>query len=160
MDDLLILNHLWRERRLTAPEAARIMQKPEAEARTRLETLTESGLAEARGARKARAWHLSAATYRRFGEKSGYIRQRGFEPLQQEQMVLQYVDKYGRITRKDAAELCKIGNNQASYLLKRLVTRGELAIQGAGRSAGYVAADGKNAEKNSEKRAKRSKNIS
>ena len=138
LDDLLILNHLWRERRITASEAARLMQKPETEARARLEALAESGLAEARGERKSRAWHLSAATYRRFGEKSNYIRQRGFEALQQEQMVLQYVDKHGRITRKDAAELCKIGNYQASHLLRRLVARGELTMQGAGRGAGYV----------------------
>jgi len=147
LDGLLILNHLWGERRITTPEAARLMQKPETEARARLEALAESGLAEARGTSKARAWHLSATIYRRFDKKSGYIRQRGFEPLQQEQMVLQYVAKYGRITRKDAAELCKIGNHQASYLLRRLVSRGALTMEGTGRGAGYVGGAGnKNAQ--------------
>ncbi|MDD9819210.1 MAG: hypothetical protein OXU61_13935 [Gammaproteobacteria bacterium] len=66
--------------------------------------------------------------------------------MQQEQMVLQYVAKYGRITRKDAAVLCKIGDHQAAYLLRRLVARGELTMQGAGRGAGYVAAGGKNGQ--------------
>jgi len=140
LDGLLILNHLWRERRITTPEAARLMQKPEAEARARLEALAESGLAEARGARKARAWHLSAATYRRLGEPSGYIRQRGFEPQQQEQMVLQYAESHGRITRGQAAELCQISPRQATYLLHRLTSRGDLERHGSGRGAWYERA--------------------
>jgi len=61
--------------------------------------------------------------------------------------VLQYVAKYGRITRKDAAELCKIGNHHASYLLRRLVSRGALTMEGTGRGAGYVGGAGnKNAQ--------------
>lgn len=140
LDDLLILNYLWRERRITAPAAARLMQKPEAEARARLEALAESGLAEARGMRKARAWYLSAATYRRFGAPGGYIRQRGFEPLQQEQMVLQYAASHGRITRKDTAELCRIDLRQASRLLHRLTERGDLDMHGSRRWAWYSRA--------------------
>jgi hypothetical protein len=53
--------------------------------------LVEAGLVEPRGERKGRTWHLSAATYRRLGQPAAYVRQRGFEPLQQEQMVLQSV---------------------------------------------------------------------
>jgi len=140
LDDLLILNHLWRERRITAPAAARLMQKPEAEACARLEALTESGLTEARGMRKARAWHLSAATYRRFGEPGGYIRMRGFEVLQQEQMVLQYATSHGRITRSEAAELCRIDLRQASRLLHRLTVRGDLDMHGNRRWAWYSRA--------------------
>ena len=52
LDDLLLLNHLWLDRRLTTEEAARLIQKPEAEARGRLQRLVEAGLAEARGERK------------------------------------------------------------------------------------------------------------
>ncbi len=60
---------------------------------------------EARGEKKRRVWHLSAGTYGRLGKQAVYMRQRGFEPLQQEQMVLQYVKKHGAITRREAAEL-------------------------------------------------------
>jgi len=137
LDDLLLLNRLWRDRRLTTAEAARAIQKPEAEARARLEHLVEVGLAEARGERKGRAWHLSAATYRRLGEKAAYVRQRGFEPLQQEQMVLQYVAKHGRITRREAADLCQLSSNQARDLLARLVRDGRLSLRGQRRGAYY-----------------------
>ena len=138
LDDLLILNHLWFERRFTTADAARLIQKPEAEARSRLQRLVETGLVESRGERKGRFWHLSATAYRRLGQKAAYIRQRGFEPLQQEQMVLQYVEKHGRISRREAAELCKITGSQAYRLLDRLAEQGRIVREGErGRGVSY-----------------------
>ncbi|MDQ7088935.1 MAG: MarR family transcriptional regulator [Acidobacteriota bacterium] len=103
-----------------------------------LQRLVEAGLVEGRGQRKGRSWHLSAATYRRLGKESAYVRQRGFEPLQQEQMVLQYVEKHGRITRGQAAELCRISGPQAYRLLDRLVGQGLLDREGSrGRGVTY-----------------------
>lgn len=130
LDELLVLNALWQERSLTTGDAANLLQKPEAEARATLHALVEAGLIEERGQKKGRTWHLSAATYRLLGDKAGYIRQRGFEPLQQEQMVLQYVEKHGRITRAETAELCRLGPNQAYRLLKSLEERGLLVAHG------------------------------
>ena len=80
----------------------------------------EAGLAKDRGERKGRAYHLSAATYRRLGAGAAYARQRDFEPIQQEQMILQYVVTHGKITPKEAAELCRISRPQAYRLLQRL----------------------------------------
>ncbi len=140
LDDLLLLNHLWLDRRLTTEEAARVIQKPDVEARGRLQRLVEVGLVEARGERKGRTWHLSAATYRRLGERAAYVRQRGFEPLQQEQMVLQYVEKHGRITRREVAGLCQLSSDQAKRVLARLVERGNLRAQGERKGSFYVVA--------------------
>ena len=92
LDDLLLLNHMYLERRTTAKDAAKIIQKPENEARAALKRLVEGGLLEASGEGKTRAYHLSASTYRRL-ERAAYIRTHGFEPLQWEEMVLQYVEK-------------------------------------------------------------------
>ncbi|MDP2234594.1 MAG: ATP-binding protein, partial [Actinomycetota bacterium] len=61
------------------------------------------------------------------------------EPLQQEQMVLQYVDSHGRITRREAAELCRVASHQARDLLARLRLRGLLEQQGAGRGVYYIS---------------------
>jgi hypothetical protein len=46
-------------------------------------------------ARKGRTWLLSAATDRRLGERVTSVRQRGSAPLQQEQMMPQYVGNHG-----------------------------------------------------------------
>ncbi|GBC92793.1 hypothetical protein HRbin15_01270 [bacterium HR15] len=145
LDELLILNALWRERSLTTPQAAALLQKPETDARAVLEHLVESGLVEARGERKGRTYHLSAATYRRLGVPAAYVRRRGFEPIQQEQMILQYVRTHGRITRREAAELCRVKEYQAFYILQKLVSQGCLRSVGKGRGAYYEMVTPENA---------------
>ena len=138
LDGLLILNALWQERNVSTSDAAHLTQKPEVDARATLHRLVEAGLVEERGQKKGRTWHLSAAVYRTLGDKAAYVRQRGFEPLQQEQMVLQYVEKHGRIARREAAELCRINGPQAYRLLDRLTDDGRLARQGTrGRGVSY-----------------------
>jgi len=76
-------------------------------------------------------------TYRRLGEKAAYARQRDFEPLQQEQLVRQFVEEHGRITRAEAAELCKLGPRQTGHLLARLVKEKKLRLHGARKGAWY-----------------------
>ncbi len=137
LDELLILNALWRERRTTTHAAATFIQKPDSEARAVLNRLVEAGLVEGRGVKKGHTWHLSAATYRRLGEKAAYVRQRGFERPQQEQMVLQYVKTHGRITRREAAELCQLSPDQAYRLLTRLTKAGQLIRHGAKKGTWY-----------------------
>lgn len=138
LDDLLLLNQLWIERRLTTADAASLIQRPETEARSRLQRLVEAGFVEARGERKGRSWHLSAATYRRLGDRSAYVRQRGFETVQQEQMVLQFTEKHGSISRGEAADLCRLSGPQAYRLLKALEQKGPLRRAGTrGRGVRY-----------------------
>jgi len=132
LSELLVLNQLWFERSLTTAEASRLIQRPEAEARAVLIRLVELGLIEGRGERRGRTWHLAAAVYRRLGHKAAYVRQRGFEPLRQEHMVLQYVDKHGSISRQEVAELCYLSSPQAYRLLKRLVKKGLLSRTASG----------------------------
>ncbi len=138
LDELLILNALSLERSIETAEAAKLIQKPETEARAALHRLVEAGLVEARGHTRGRTWHLSAATYRALGDKTAYVRQRGFEPLQQEQMVLQHAERHGRITRSEAAELCRISPDQAYRLLRRLCDAGRLVRHGDKRGRWYA----------------------
>ncbi|MEW6364074.1 MAG: FaeA/PapI family transcriptional regulator [Acidobacteriota bacterium] len=51
--------------------------------------------------------------------------------------ALQYVEKHGRVTRREAAELCRIGPYQATRLLDRLVKDGRLLRHGERRGAWY-----------------------
>lgn len=141
LDELLLLNRLWQERRLATPEASRLVQKSEAEARGVLESLVERGLVEARGAGRGRAYHLSAATYRRLGEEAAYVRLKGFERPQMEQMILEYAKAHGRITRREAAELCRLKEYQAFYILQKLEKAGRLEAVGKGRGAYYRPAE-------------------
>jgi ATP-dependent DNA helicase RecG len=137
VSELLILAHLWHERTIDTPVAARLIQRTDTEARAVLESLVEAGLVEPRGSRKGRSYLLSASVYRELGQPEAYVRARGFESQQMEQMILQYVQAHRRITRREAVRLCRVNEDQAYYLLKKLVQRGALQIVGRGRNAYY-----------------------
>ena len=55
-----------------------------------------------------------------------------------ELMVLQYVASHGRITRREAAELCRLSADQAYRLLTRLVREGPLSRHGTKRGSWYT----------------------
>ena len=137
LDELLILNHLWFQRRLGAADAARLTQKPESEMQLSLQRLVESGLVEARGEGKGRNYHLSASAYRRLEKSAAYVRQKGLDILQQAQLVMQYIEANGKITRKEAAELCRIGPDQAYRLFKSLNIKGKIRMHGSKRGSWY-----------------------
>jgi ATP-dependent DNA helicase RecG len=100
--------------------------------------MVERGWIEARGDGRSRNWHLSASLYRALDAPAGYVRIHGFEPLQQEQMVLQYVDAHGEITRAQASDLCALTVDQASRLLRRLEREGKLQRKGNTKGAVYI----------------------
>lgn len=138
LDELLVLNHLQHERRGDAATVEQLTQRGESYARSVLERLVERGLIQARGERRGRVYHLSAPLYRRFGAPAGYVRAHGFDTIQQEAMVLQYVQAHGRITRHEAAELCGLENAQASRLLRSMARVGKLSSRGERRGAFYT----------------------
>ncbi|MCX6055619.1 MAG: hypothetical protein NTZ74_12035 [Chloroflexi bacterium] len=136
VSELLILAHLWRERQVDTQSITKLIQRGEAEARAVTENLVESGLVEARGSGKGRSYILSASVYREIGQSASYVHAKGFESEQMEQMILQYVKDVGEY-RQDVMELCRVNENQAAYLLKKLVKSGELQSIGMGRGAAY-----------------------
>lgn len=139
LQELLVLRACAEARSLSTEDAARAIQSDGDGARAVLARLVEAGVLEAPGERRGRSFHLSAAMYRVLGDKAAYVRVRGFEPAQQEQMVLQYAREHGQISRREAAELCKLSGPQATRLLKRVAEKHpELHLEGARRGARYV----------------------
>ena len=134
---LQVLHEVRAESRITSARASELFQVDASEGRAVLNTLVERGLLESRGEGKGRTYHLTAELYREIGEASGYVRVRGFEPIQQEQMVLAYVARHGSIGRAEAAELCRIAPDQASRLLRRMAGDGTLEMAGSRRTARY-----------------------
>lgn len=135
---LIALIHLRDERRLTTQDLAPALQISASETRIVLETLLESGLVEAHGSGRGRSYTLSAKVYQQKGERAAYVRQAGFDAIQQEQMVLSYIDKHGSIKRADVMELCHLSGPQAYRLLKKLTERGLLQRTGDKKHAVYT----------------------
>lgn len=138
LDDLLVLDHLRHERRIDSELAGRLTQRGTNHGRATLERLNECGLVEARGERRGRIYHLSAAIYEAMGINSAYVRAKGFDRIQQKQMILDYLRTNGRVTRSEVAELCRLTEDQAFRAIGRLVELGKVKLQGRGRGSHYV----------------------
>src|SRR5690606_25137714 len=97
IDSLIILSLLRTQRQSNTQSLSTSVQKPEASVRGTLEKLVEAGLIEAHGRGKGRSYTLSAKVYQSTGQKAAYVRQAGFDDIQQEQMILNFIDKHGSI---------------------------------------------------------------
>ncbi len=137
LDSLIIINELQYERRINITRAMELTQKTEGDIRSTLERLVEYGIIEAKGEKRGRIYHLAASVYRIFGEKVGYVRTRGFEPIQQQEMIIQYLRAHRHIKRSEVAELCKLSPDQAKRLLQKLVKAGKLVQYGKGKGTRY-----------------------
>jgi ATP-dependent DNA helicase RecG len=140
VDSLIALSLLRQERRVDTVRLGRELQRDEDAARNVLERLVEAGLVEAHGVKKGRTYTLGPKVYRSLGQAADYVRQAGFDTIQQEQMVLRYIRTHGRITRKEAATLCQVSPYQAGRLLRKLLQEKKLARTGQGRNVSYALA--------------------
>lgn len=89
IDELIVLNHLYFNRRADSTTMSVLLQKSLTRAQSILEKLVERGLISPIGEKRGRVYMLHASVYKNLGDPSGYVRSRGFEPIQQEQMILQ-----------------------------------------------------------------------
>lgn len=139
IDALIALSAFRQQRRLKRSDLARFIQKGEDSAGKVLEALVERGLIQPHGMGRGRTYTLSPRIYRSLGQPAEYTRQAGFDTLQQEQMVRNFVRQHGRITRVDAIDLCQLSRGQAYRLLKGLVEENALIMNGKGKGTYYTA---------------------
>lgn len=140
VDALIVLSVLKTERRATMSHLATKIQKPITDTRSVVEWLIELGMVEGVGNGSARRYMLSSKVYSISNNTAGYIRQRGWDTLQEKEMIISHFDRYPEITREGVAELCRCTLNHASWLLRQLVEDGVLVLHGKGRGARYKKA--------------------
>lgn len=139
LDELRIVHEVKAFGSATGPELAEALSMIAPTVRSIATRLVELGILEARGNGRNRKYHLAARFYDLARDRSAYVRVKGVDPLQQERMMLDYVNAYGSITRSQAAQLCQVAPPQARVMLKRLVEAGHLQLVGDRRGAHYVA---------------------
>ena len=102
-----------------------------------MEWLIELGMVEGVGNGSARRYMLSSKVYSITNNRAGYTRQRGWDTMQERELILTHLNQYNRITREDVVELCRCTPNHASWLLRQLVKDEMIQLCGAGRGAFY-----------------------
>lgn len=138
INSLLILSVLQSQRRITLQELAERIYVSESRTKANVEKLIESGLVEAVGNGKNRAYILSAKVYREQDNVVGYVRQTGIDSVKYEELVLKLAKQQGgQVTREDVGELLNISDSQAYRVLRKLADAGKLVLVGRGRAAKY-----------------------
>ena len=139
LDELMILNGLFFDRRISSEAAGKLIQKGPIAARRVLEELCEKGLLVAKGETKGRVYHLSAELYRRLGQPEAYVRAHGIDRARQEGLVMEYLEAHGRMTRKDVETLLGVTKSQARRILEKMRESGKVRAEGtAPRGTYYV----------------------
>ena len=137
VDALIVLSVLKTERRATIKLLSTKIQQPISDTRSVVEWLIELGMVEGVGNGSARRYMLSSKVYSITNNKAGYTRQRGWDTMQERELILTHLNQYNRITREDVVELCRCTPNHASWLLRQLVKDQMIQLYGAGRGAFY-----------------------
>ena len=140
VETLLVLTELRRARRATAADLAAALQRSEVQAARICQRLTERGLLQARSHGRHRDYMLHPQVYRALGQHAEYVRQAGYEPFQQSEMIRAFIISNGNIRREQVAELCRLAPREAGRLLGRLVRSGLLIQRGERRGSHYLLA--------------------
>lgn len=138
IDSLIILEKLREGRRLDLTQITSAVQKDSTQVKKSVENLVEAGLLQAHGSTRGRSYMLSLQLYQLHGKKAEYTRQIGFDRLQSEQMVKNYIAQHGKITRQDVMTLCNMTDNQAYRLLSKLSKDNFIIKHGDRKSSFYT----------------------
>ena len=138
LDSLIILSALLHEKQLSIAELQVEVQKNEKVVHSEIEELVELGLITPHGNGRGRTYMISAEMYAKAGNKSAFVRQAGFSRIQQEQMILSFIDAHGSIKRGDVMELCHLSGNQATKCLYLLRKKGCIKLNGIRKTASYI----------------------
>jgi ATP-dependent DNA helicase RecG len=138
LEEMLIINTVTRERRIDLPRVAALVQRSESGARAILDRLVDADVLDETEERRSPVYTLSAAASRILGQGGA----EHVEPARREEAILEYVDRNGRITRSQAADLCQLEAREARAILEKLVKRGDLVIRGERRGSYYERSAG------------------
>jgi ATP-dependent DNA helicase RecG len=142
LEQMLLVNAIADESPIGIGRAATLIQRAEGPTRAVLDRMVEAGLLEVRQERREPVYQFSAATLRALGREEPGVRLAGASPVDWEKAILDYVAAEGRITRSQAADLCRLEPREARMVLERLVKRGELVVRGERRGSFYERATG------------------
>ena len=135
LNSLLVLNVLKNNHRMSLADMSHECAIPESKLKTTLERLTESGLIDAMGSGRGRAYVLSAKAYK---DPIQHVRQTDIDAVRYKELVMTLARRKEYITRRDVIELLHVSPSQAYRQLKKLVDEGLLALDGTTSAAKYT----------------------
>ncbi|OGI00605.1 MAG: hypothetical protein A2Y25_07615 [Candidatus Melainabacteria bacterium GWF2_37_15] len=132
--ELLILSTLQEHKKIDLKTSAKLIQENQQSAKKRLSNLISKNFIKNKG----KDYTLSSWVYRELNILDEYIRLSGFDGIQQETMIMQYIEEKGSITRAEVETLCNIPSKTASRRIDKLIENGKVKVVGRNRSTKYI----------------------
>ena len=126
------------QRKLTAEQLGKQLQRDPTLVRRHVEQLLESGLVASQGQGRGRAYTLSQRVYAAFDQAEAYRQQVTLSPEEIDRLILELAGSVEALRRKDVLEaLSGLESRQATYALQRLFGQGRLIPFGSGKGRHY-----------------------
>ena len=139
VEHLIVLHHLARHESITAELGSALLQRPAGQAAAVLATM-EGAYLERFGRGRGTYYRLTRTLYDQFGGATRYARDRGLDEKRMRALILDYVEREGKVANQTAQQLCGISRAQAKQLLAGMCAEGLLGLVGRGRGAHYTGA--------------------
>jgi len=132
--ELLILSTLQDQKELNLSEVSKLVQNTQVTTKKILCNLISKNFVKVISGKE---YILSPWVYKQLKNLNEYIHLSGFDSIQQETMILQYIAENGSITRKNIEMLCHIPKVTAIRRIKKLIDEKKITIEGKGTSRKY-----------------------
>ncbi|WEV73255.1 RNA-binding domain-containing protein [Bifidobacterium sp. ESL0790] len=140
LEALLVLNMLKSQRRCTFETLNGELEMSASRLHAVVGKLVESGLVEASGSGKRRAYFLGSNVYKRSGKTVEYVRQADIAKVRYPELIMNLAKQQGKdgITVSDVMQLLRIEYHPAYYQIQKMVRNGKLKRLPHGRTGRYI----------------------
>jgi len=132
--ELLILSTLQEHKKIDLKTSSRLIQENQQNTKKILSKLASKNFIKFKG----KDYILSPWVYKELNILDEYIHLSGFEGIQQETMILQYIEENGSITRAEIETLCNLPPNTALRRISKLIEQGKIKKVGSNKSTKYI----------------------
>lgn len=136
VQEICILKQVKDNKTITLPKAAEVAQMSTSSVITVLNNLIQKKNILQR--EKRNKYMFTHRVYSEFSDQVGYVKDKEFDEIQAETMILEYLNQNKSITRAEVERLCGFSTSTSKRLLRKLRDRNRLKLIGKSSSSRYV----------------------
>lgn len=137
VQEICILKYVKDNKTISISEAANIAQVNTQSITTVLNNLCQKKNIMQR--EKRNTYMFTHRVYAEFEDQIDYIKDKQFDEIQAEAMIIEYLKKNGYITRTDVEKLCGFSSTSSKRVLQKLRAQGLIELIGKGKASKYIS---------------------
>ncbi|KGR78975.1 hypothetical protein CD29_08130 [Ureibacillus manganicus DSM 26584] len=136
VQEICILKYVKEYKTISLPKAAEVAQINKQSVASVLSNLSQKKNILQR--EKRNSYMFTHRVYAEFDDQIEYIKDKDFDEIQAEVMIIDYLKKNGTITRADVEVLCGFSNTTSKRVLRKLRSENKIELVGKSTASKYV----------------------